>query len=133
MSLGRRLKTLRKNMSFTQQNLADKVGVSRIYIQALESNRRMPSMKLLRRLSEALQASITDLVDEIPTKGARMQLEDLLSSGEVDIWFRKKKLTEGELRRVERVIQAVLEDWEEEESAGKAKKTTKRERGTGTA
>lgn len=115
MSLGRRLRTLRKNMGRTQQSLADEVGVSRIYIQALESNRRMPSMKLLHRLAEALQATVADIVDEYPKKGGRMQLEDLLLSGEVDIWFRRKKLSDGELRRVERVIQAVLEDWEQED------------------
>ncbi len=73
MSLGRRLRTLRKNMGFTQQKLADEVGVSRIYIQALESNRRMPSMKLLHRLSDTLQASITDIVDEYPNRSPRMQ------------------------------------------------------------
>ena len=115
MSLGRRIRTLRKNMDKTQQNLADSVGVSRIYIQALESNRRMPSMKLLHRLAEALQASVTDLVDDYPNKSGRMQLEELLSSGEVDIWFRKRKLNDSELRRVERVIQAVLDDWDQEE------------------
>jgi transcriptional regulator with XRE-family HTH domain len=112
MSLGRRLRTLRKNMGFTQQKLADEVGVSRIYIQALESNRRMPSMKLLHRLSDTLQASITDIVDDYSNRAPRMQLEELLSSGEVDIWFRRRKLNEEELRRVERVINAVLEDWD---------------------
>jgi Predicted transcriptional regulators len=106
-------------MGLTQQSLADSVGVSRIYIQALESNRRMPSMKLLHRLSEALQASVTDIVDDYPNKGGRMQLDDLLLSGELDIWYRKKKLTESELRRVERVIHAVLEDWEQEDAAQK--------------
>ena len=85
-------------MGRTQQSLADEVGVSRIYIQALESNRRMPSMKLLHRLAEALQATVADMVDEYPKKGGRMQLEDLLLSGEVDIWFRRKKLSDGELR-----------------------------------
>lgn len=115
MSMGRRLRTLRKNMGKTQQSLADEVGVSRIYIQALESNRRMPSMKLLNRLADTLQASVSDIVEEYPGKAARMQLEDLLSSGEVDIWFRKRKLNEEELRRVERVINAVLDDWDEEE------------------
>ncbi len=118
MSLGRRIRTLRKNLDKTQQNLADSVGVSRIYIQALESNRRMPSMKLLHRLSEALQASVTDLVDDYPNRPGRMQLEELLTSGEVDIWFRKKKLNESELRRVERVIQAVLDDWDSDDEGG---------------
>lgn len=125
MSLGSRLRALRKNMSLTQQKLADTVGVSRIYIQALESNRRMPSMKLLHRLAEALQASVTDILDDSTQRAGRMQLEELLASGEVDIWFRKKKLNESELRRVERVIQAVLEDWDQEDGAEKPRRNKK--------
>jgi transcriptional regulator with XRE-family HTH domain len=117
MSLGLRLRTLRKNASLTQQKLADNVGVSRIYIQALESNRRVPSIKLLYRLAEALSATVNDIVDEYSSKGGRLQLEELLTSGEVDVWFRKKKLSDSDLRRVERVIDAVLAEWDEEDSA----------------
>ena len=115
MSLGLRLRTLRKNASLTQQKLADNVGVSRIYIQALESNRRMPSVKLLYRLANVLSTTVNDIVDDYQTRGTRLQLEELLSSGEVEVWFRKKKLSESELRRVEKVIGAVLEEWDEEE------------------
>jgi transcriptional regulator with XRE-family HTH domain len=117
VSLGLRLRTLRKNASLTQQKLADNVGVSRIYIQALESNRRVPSIKLLYRLANALQATVNDIVDEYSGKGGRFQLEELLSSGEVDVWFRKRKLSDVDLRRVERVIGAVLEEWDEEDGA----------------
>ena len=117
MSLGLRLRTLRKNASLTQQKLADNVGVSRIYIQALESNRRMPSVKLLYRLANELRTTVNDIVDDFPSRGARLQLEELLSSGEVEVWFRKKKLSDPELRRVEKVIGAVLEEWGEEDGA----------------
>jgi transcriptional regulator with XRE-family HTH domain len=117
MSLGLRLRTLRKNASLTQQKLADNVGVSRIYIQALESNRRVPSIKLLYRLAEALSATVNDIVDEYSSKGGRLQLEELLSSGEVDVWFKNKKLSEADLRRVERVIEAVLAEFDDDVSA----------------
>jgi transcriptional regulator with XRE-family HTH domain len=117
MSLGLRLRTLRKNASLTQQKLADNVGVSRIYIQALESNRRVPSIKLLYRLADELQAKVNDIVDDYPSKGGRLQLEELLSSGEVEVWFRRKKLSDSELRRVEKVIGAVLEEWEAEDGS----------------
>jgi transcriptional regulator with XRE-family HTH domain len=118
-------------MGFTQQSLADKVQVSRIYIQALESNRRMPSMKLLHRLAEALQATITDIVEEFPNRASRMHLEEILTSGEVDVWFRKRKLTDDELKRVVRVITAVLEDWETEN--GLEKKPRARKGGSSSA
>jgi transcriptional regulator with XRE-family HTH domain len=114
MSLGLRLRTLRKNASLTQQKLADNVGVSRIYIQALESNRRVPSIKLLYRLANELNATVNDIVDDYQSRGTRFQLEELLSSGEVEVWFRKKKLSDTDLRRVERVIGAMLEELDED-------------------
>ncbi|MDR1137412.1 MAG: helix-turn-helix domain-containing protein [Synergistaceae bacterium] len=117
MSLGLRLRTLRKNASLTQQKLADNVGVSRIYIQALESNRRVPSIKLLYRLADALAATVNDIVDEYPPKGGRLQLEELLSSGEEDVWFHNKKLSVGELRLVERVVDAILTEWDDADNS----------------
>ena len=119
MSLGLRLRTLRKNASLTQQKLADNVGVSRIYIQALESNRRVPSIKLLYKLADELHATVNDIVDDYPSRGTRLQLEELLSSGEVEVWFRKKKLSDADLHRVEKVIGAMLEEWDGEKVAPK--------------
>ena len=71
MSLGNRIKTLRKAQNLTQQKLADKVDVSRIYVQALESNRRLPSMKLLQRLAPALNVDVTDLLMDFPPRQPR--------------------------------------------------------------
>lgn len=115
MSLGNRIKSLRKAQHLTQQKLADKVEVSRIYVQALESNRRLPSMKLLQRLAPALEVEINDLLMDFssPGKPGRVQLESMLENGELEIWYRSKKLSENELKRVYRVIEATLDDWEE--------------------
>lgn len=114
MSLGSRIKSLRKAQNLTQQKLADKVEVSRIYVQALESNRRLPSMKLLQRLAPALDVEVTDLLMDLtsPDKPGRVQLEAMLDNGELEIWYRSKKLSEQELRRVYRVIEAALDDWD---------------------
>lgn len=116
MSLGSRIKSLRKAQNLTQQKLADKVEVSRIYVQALESNRRLPSMKLLQRLAPALDVEVTDLLMDLtsPDKPGRVQLETMLDSGELEIWYRSKKLSEQELRRVYRVVEAALDDWDSE-------------------
>ena len=65
MTLGLRIRTLRKARKMTQQQLADVTQVSRIYIQALESNRRSPSMKLLHRLSEQLGVETSDLLEAV--------------------------------------------------------------------
>ena len=115
MSLGGRIRTLRRALDLTQQSLADKVEVSRIYIQALESNRRLPSMKLLGRLAPALGVEVADLVQDLSSeRPGRMQLEEVLASGEVEVWYRSRKLSGRELKRVHRLVEAALEEWDEE-------------------
>ena len=117
MSLGMRIKTLRKAVKLTQQGLAEKTDVSRIYIQALESNRRMPSMKLLGRLAEALGVEVEDLVKAIPGEaGGRVHLEEVLDNQhQVEIWYRSKKLKPRELKFVQSLIDAAISRWEEED------------------
>ncbi len=116
MSLGMRIRTLRKALNLTQQTLADKTDVSRIYIQALESNRRMPSMKLLSRLAEALEVEVQDLVKTADSPSGRLQLEEVFQSNpEVEVWYRSKKLKPRELKFVQSLIDAAISRWEEED------------------
>lgn len=123
MSLGLRIRTLRKARKMTQQQLADATDVSRIYIQALESNRRSPSMKLLNRLAEELHVETADLLEEFPRdNGGRLQLEELFAGPEpLEIWYRSHKLTEQDMRMVHRLIDAALADWDNEQKSGKSR------------
>ena len=68
-------------------------------------------MKLLQKLAPALNVEVTDLLMDFsaPDKPGRVQLESMLDNGELEIWYRSKKLSEKELRRVYRVIEAALE------------------------
>ncbi len=117
MTLGLRLRTLRKSRKLTQQQLADMTGVSRIYIQALESNRRSPSMKLLHRLAEALEVDPADLLEQFPNeRSGRLQLEELFQRPEeLEIWYRSHKLTPRDIAMVQRLIDVALTDWEAED------------------
>ena len=126
MTLGLRIRTLRKARKMTQQQLADVTDVSRIYIQALESNRRSPSMKLLRRLADQLGVETADLLEEFPRDtGGRLQLEELFAGPEpMEIWYRGHKLSDRDLAMVHRLIEAALTDWEGENK--RAKKGAKR-------
>ena len=123
MTLGLRIRTLRKSRKMAQQQLADVTDVSRIYIQALESNRRNPSMKLLHRLAEKLGVEPSDLLEDFPRdRGGRLQLEALFDSPKpMEIWYRSHKLTERDVCMVQRLIDAALADWESEPKRGKDK------------
>ena len=59
--LGRRIKQLRKRDKLTQEQLANKVKVTAKYIQYLESAKRIPSLKLLYRITRALGVKVRDL------------------------------------------------------------------------
>jgi transcriptional regulator with XRE-family HTH domain len=119
MSLGLRIKTMRRALGLTQQALADRTEVSRIYIQALESGRRTPSMKLLNKLADALGVEVQDLVKTVSSPGGRLQLEEVLQvSPEVEVWYRSKRLKPRELKFVQSLIDAAISRWEEEDRAG---------------
>ncbi|HON34059.1 MAG: helix-turn-helix transcriptional regulator [Thermovirgaceae bacterium] len=116
MSLGLRIKTLRRSKGLTQKRLSEMVYVSRIYIQSLESNRRLPSMKLLKRLAAALDVEVVDLVHDPGRDGSgRLMLEEVLNDSEpVEIWYRSRKLSRGEVQLVQKLIEAALSDWDRE-------------------
>lgn len=113
MSLGLRLRTLRKARKITQLQLAQMTDVSRVYIQALESNRRSPSMKLLHRLADALEVDTADLLEEFPNeRSGRLQLEELFNKPEpVEIWYRGHKLTRRDMKMVQKLIDVALIEW----------------------
>jgi transcriptional regulator with XRE-family HTH domain len=61
--LGKRLSRARKRAGLTQQALADRVGVHRVYIAQLETgDRTAPSLPLLERLAKALKVKLVDLL-----------------------------------------------------------------------
>jgi len=60
-SLGKKLKQYRKTRKLTQEALAGKVRVTPKYIQYLESAKRIPSLKILYKIANALEVKIRDL------------------------------------------------------------------------
>ncbi len=62
--LGEQIRRLRIQRGLTQQTLADKAGLSRIYIAKLEAGERIsPSLPVLERIAKAFGARVrVDLV-----------------------------------------------------------------------
>jgi putative transcriptional regulator len=55
------LKVERAKLNLTQQNLADKVGVSRQTINSIESERYVPSTVLALKISEVFGTSVNEI------------------------------------------------------------------------
>jgi len=62
MNIGDRIKHLRKEMNFTQQDLADKLYVSRAAISKWETGKGYPNIESLQDISSLFQISINDLL-----------------------------------------------------------------------
>ncbi|MHA1873277.1 MAG: helix-turn-helix transcriptional regulator [Candidatus Heimdallarchaeaceae archaeon] len=56
-----RIKELRARYDLTQQDLADKVGATRMTIVFLEKGTYNPSLKLAKKIAVALNSSIDEL------------------------------------------------------------------------
>ena len=59
---GMRLKRLREKRGWTQQVLAEKVGVSRVTVARIEIGNRKPSLELLYRLAKVLKVKVGELL-----------------------------------------------------------------------
>lgn len=64
MDLGLRIKTLRKELKLTQEDLAKKASISRSYLADIERNRYNPSVDTLINIAKGLGISLSDLVSE---------------------------------------------------------------------
>lgn len=58
------VKESRKQANLTQQALAEKLGVTREHISAIENGRKEPSLTLLKKIANKLDVSLVSLFQE---------------------------------------------------------------------
>ena len=58
-----RLRRIREQRGLTQEELAQKSGVSRAYLSRLEMGRHDPPLSRLRTIAKALRVKVSELVD----------------------------------------------------------------------
>lgn len=61
MSIGGEIKRKRNEKKLTQDELADKIGISRNYISDLENDRYIPSVRTLSKIANVLQMDLNFL------------------------------------------------------------------------
>jgi transcriptional regulator with XRE-family HTH domain len=59
----KRIKKYRGEIGMTQEDLAEKVGVSRVYVGYVEQGRNTPSLEILEKIAKNLKVKLRDLVD----------------------------------------------------------------------
>lgn len=60
-SLGKKVQKRRKALKLTQEDLAEKVGISLVYMGYIEQGRYAPSLDVLGKIAKALKMPLSDL------------------------------------------------------------------------
>lgn len=69
-----RLYELRRTRGWSQQELADRAGISKMHVSGLERGKRELSLSMMRRLGDALSVAPADLL--CPVDNPSLLLED---------------------------------------------------------
>ena len=83
MEVGIKIREARKPKDFTQQLLADAIGVSEVYVSMIERGMKMPSLSLFAQIITALDVS------------ADFVLRDALPSGKDFVYKEVAELLDG--------------------------------------
>lgn len=59
----KRIRKYRHDAGLTQEDLAEKVGVSRVYIGYVEQGRNTPSLEILGKIAKALKVRLSDIIE----------------------------------------------------------------------
>ena len=60
---GKRLRALREEREWSQEEFADRAGLHRTYVSAVERGVRNPTLSVLERLAKALGVSMSELAE----------------------------------------------------------------------
>lgn len=59
----KKIRKYRHEAGLTQEELAEKVDVSRVYIGYVEQGRNTPSLEMLGKIAKALKVKLSDIVE----------------------------------------------------------------------
>jgi transcriptional regulator with XRE-family HTH domain len=100
--LGKRIQELRKSRKFSQEELAEKAGISSQYVSNIERGKENPTLDMLFTLTDALKVTLSEMCDYEPVgnmdrKSVENLLRELLRTADI-----------GRLKTAAKVLKAVL-------------------------
>lgn len=111
MTLGEKLKSARKNARFTQEQLAEKILVSRQAVTKWESDKGMPDIENLKKLSKLLNISIDYLLDN----GESIDLSVMREEINLDDYNYERKISGRWVKKTGKKDMVVMEKYPDAE------------------
>lgn len=93
MEIGNKVQQLRKLSGMTQEQLAEKINVSRQTISKWESGGTSPDLKSIVKISKLFQVSLDDLLTEEDTSAANKNNEQITLEDLMKINLHNRKMT----------------------------------------
>lgn len=123
MSIGEKIKNLRKENKLTQVELAKKSNISRSYLADIENDRYNPSLETLKALAHSLDVNLSDIVsDENKSESSLNQrdkksisndlkelMDEFRSGTDGTAYYNGQELDEGDLDLIESAMKIALE------------------------
>lgn len=96
-----RIKYLREEIGYTQQQLADKLESSKSVIGLYENETRKPSLEILVKLSEIFNCSIDYILCKTDIRNPGKQIDDVLNEAMIGMSKEEyEKLTESQKKQI---------------------------------
>ena len=123
MSIGERIKILRKERKLTQVELAKKSNISRSYLTDIENNRYNPSVETLKAIANSLEVKLSDILsDEVEqnnslndrdkksiTNDLKKLMDDFKSGTDGTAYYNGQELDNDDLDLIESAMKIALE------------------------
>jgi transcriptional regulator with XRE-family HTH domain len=104
--MGQRIRVLREKLSLTQEQLAEKAGISVSYLSMIERAQRTPHVETLVAISEALGVTVSQLFLDVNESGDGGQAQDL----PLMAYLGTRNLDRNELEDLLKVAKAMFDD-----------------------
>lgn len=101
-SVGNQIRELRKNAGFSQQDLADKLGKSRVSIVNIEKGRQHPPLHLLVEFARIFNKNLNDL---LPSEFLHSKNEQKKLVKKVNKEIRTTSKSSGEIIEAEKILE----------------------------
>ncbi|BBO67928.1 XRE family transcriptional regulator [Desulfosarcina alkanivorans] len=77
--IGARIRELRKNRHFTQEQLAEKMGINPKYLSGIERGKENPTLDTFIKVAETLEVSIGELFYQLEVENPKKRLQAILT------------------------------------------------------
>ncbi len=78
--LGKRIKELRKNAGYTQEKLAELIGIETSSLSGIESGRHFPSLPTIEKIANVLKLEMKTLFDYNHLKPLDIMKNDIINN-----------------------------------------------------